>query len=54
MALRCQAPVFVAETLLAEPDNAPDEPPATSQMTAEQLKAYLANLRPEDFGKFMP
>lgn len=54
MALRCQAPVFVAETLLAEPDAASDEPPATSQMTAEQLQAYLANLRPEDFGKFMP
>ncbi len=54
LALRCQAPVFVADDLLAMPDDAPHEPPMTSQMTAEQLKAYLANLRPEDFGKFMP
>lgn len=54
IALRCQAPVFVAEALLAAPDEPMPEPPASSQMTADQLKAYLANLRPEDFGKFKP
>ena len=25
-----------------------------SELSAEQLKAYLENLRPEDFGKFNP
>ena len=54
MALRCQAPVFVADDLLAMSDDTTTEPPSTRAMTAEQLKAYLANLRPEDFGKFMP
>lgn len=28
--------------------------PADSELTREQLKAYLENLRPEDFGKFNP
>ena len=28
------------------------EPPRQRPMTAEELKAYLENLRPEDFGKF--
>jgi hypothetical protein len=27
-------------------------PPPSDEMTAEQLKSYLENLRPEDFGKF--
>jgi len=35
-----------------------DEPvpsdPDTSELSADQLKAYLENLRPEDFGKFNP
>jgi bifunctional DNase/RNase len=33
----------------------PDIPGADeSELSAEQLKAYLENLRPEDFGKFNP
>jgi bifunctional DNase/RNase len=39
-----------------EPDlgiSAPDAPDDT-ELSAEQLKAYLENLRPEDFGKFNP
>ena len=33
----------------------PDLPdPDESELSAEQLKAYLENLRPEDFGKFNP
>lgn len=28
------------------------EPPRAGELSAEQLKAYLENLRPEDFGKF--
>lgn len=29
-------------------------PPSDSELSAEQLKRYLENLRPEDFGKFNP
>jgi hypothetical protein len=28
--------------------------PDSSELSADQLKAYLENLRPEDFGKFNP
>jgi len=67
VALRLQAPIFVEESLLAaasEEEDSSDEsgyssPPATPKpnepadaLSAEQLKAYLENLRPEDFGKF--
>lgn len=34
-----------------EPANAESD---TSELSADQLKAYLENLRPEDFGKFNP
>jgi bifunctional DNase/RNase len=38
-------------------DSPPAVPPglsSTGDMSAEQLKAYLEHLRPEDFGKFNP
>ena len=39
-------------------DESADEPvpsdPDPSELSADQLKAYLENLRPEDFGKFNP
>ena len=39
-------------------DDSGDEPvpsdPDPSELSADQLKAYLENLRPEDFGKFNP
>jgi uncharacterized protein len=68
VALRLGAPIFVAEPLLVEPveepgdeDDAEDagfggdeEPRADAELSTEQLKAYLENLRPEDFGKFNP
>ena len=67
IALRLGAPIFAAESLLIEPgeetaDEEGDEPefggdeaPAgEGELTSEQLKAYLENLRPEDFGKFNP
>lgn len=41
----------------AELDAADAAPPRADEprpMTAEELKAYLENLRPEDFGKFQP
>ena len=41
-----------------EPDLGLTEAPSTqddaAELSAEQLKAYLENLRPEDFGKFNP
>lgn len=65
VALRLNAPVLAADSLLTEADDAylatsdePDEEIAPEQgsaeMSAEALKAYLERLRPEDFGKFRP
>lgn len=68
IALRLGAPIYAAESLLIEPgeEMAEDEsdqpefgggddaPPGEGELTSEQLKAYLENLRPEDFGKFNP
>ena len=65
IALRCEAPMFAQDSLLTalvfedsqeegetwSSPGARPEPPS-DEMTAEQLKSYLENLRPEDFGKF--
>lgn len=59
MALRAGCPIFVNETLLQEPPSetgegaeAPPERELTDEERAEQLRRYLENLNPEDFGKF--
>jgi bifunctional DNase/RNase len=67
VALRTEAPLFVNEDLLQAPPDQPamrdpeDEPsppdeapeaPLTEAQKAEQLRRYLENLDPEDFGKF--
>jgi len=62
IAIRLDAPIFASETLLVEPgddeDTAseeltlPGQGGESSELSAEQLKLYLENLRPEDFGKF--
>ena len=70
IALRLSAPIFVADELLVEPeddeeesdspslgasdDDAPSEHESEAELSADQLKTYLENLRPEDFGKFNP
>jgi uncharacterized protein len=63
IALRLSAPIFAQESLLTavSEDDDGDEAPAPleggtpeTDLSAEQLKAYLENLRPEDFGKFNP
>ena len=69
IALRLGAPILASEALLMEPDlEAADEEDAgadfglsdaeagedDTELSREQLKAYLENLRPEDFGKFNP
>jgi bifunctional DNase/RNase len=68
-ALRLGAPIFASEPLLMEPaveecdddETSGDFPLPTdtgarddAELSSEQLKAYLENLRPEDFGKFNP
>ncbi len=68
VALRAEAPLYVNEELLQSPperpavSDDPDEPtapsgegpevPLTDEQKAEQLRRYLENLDPEDFGKF--
>lgn len=63
LALRFRAPIFVNEELLVTAVVAETERNAGTSsgtdsgfrpMTPEELKAYLENLRPEDFGKFRP
>ena len=62
IALRLGAPIFAPSSLLPaieadEDDDFAEDPPFTAaedEMTPEQLKAYLENLRPEDFGRFNP
>jgi len=58
IAIRCDAPMLVHDSLLTtaiiEEDDGlthAREQPYTP-MTPEELKAYLENMRPEDFGKF--
>lgn len=67
IALRLDAPIFATEALLTavaadddevemDDENATDveiqQQRSAEELSAEQLKAYLENLRPEDFGKF--
>lgn len=58
IALRLEAPIFVAESLFDEGSDeegefaAPTEDP--EHLSAEELKRHLGQLRPEDFGRFTP
>jgi bifunctional DNase/RNase len=63
VALRLDAPIFAADELLSEPDDEADVGESVdaesksgegNRLTAEELKAYLEKLRPEDFGDFKP
>ncbi|MDQ2891418.1 MAG: bifunctional nuclease family protein [Gemmatimonadota bacterium] len=61
LALRFNAPIFASEELLnvaVLEDAAPHHDSVDSRefrpMSPQELKAYLENLRPEDFGKFRP
>ena len=51
VALRCGAEIFVNEKLLNEPGEQ-DEP--TPEEKAQELRKFLENLDPEDFGKYNP
>jgi uncharacterized protein len=62
LALRAEAPIYAADELLSDPDGDTEagesiEPGERksgegTRLTAEELKAYLEKLRPEDFGDF--
>jgi bifunctional DNase/RNase len=64
VALRMDAPIFAADDLLTDPDadaeagesfDSPERPSGEgTRLTADELKAYLEKLRPEDFGDFKP
>lgn len=56
LALRTQAPIFTEADLLeqmADTDASPATPPDPG-LEAEQLRAWLEKMDPEDFGKFQP
>jgi bifunctional DNase/RNase len=62
VALRLSAPIYAQDGLLTSVDGEDDAeemeepdleaPKSAEELNAEQLKQYLENLRPEDFGKF--
>jgi uncharacterized protein len=59
LALRARASIYVADALLqVEPGEPPRSPrpeqPQSDEQRAEELRRYLENLDPEDFGKFNP
>ena len=61
IALRLDAPIFAPSSLLTTLDDTAEAEgeelsvdPPDSELTAEQLKAYLETLRREDFGKYSP
>jgi bifunctional DNase/RNase len=57
VALRLKAPIFTQEDLLeltSVDTGGPDVGTRPQDWDAEQLKNYLQNLDPEDFGKFKP
>ena len=63
IALRLDAPIYAPASLLTaieaddlDEDDEDDSPfaAASDELSPEQLKAYLENLRPEDFGRFTP
>lgn len=55
VALRLKAPIFTRDELLeATAVDTVDGGEAPEALDADQLKTYLENLDPEDFGKFTP
>ncbi len=57
IALRLEAPIFVAEALFDDGEGESTIGQASddaNHLSAEELQRHLAQLRPEDFGKFTP
>lgn len=51
LALRCEAPIFVSESVLEQSALSPEAGPRDSQ-TDDKWKEILENMDPEDFGKY--
>ena len=58
LALRLKSPIFTSDTLLAatsvDTGDPSGEPGGPTPLDTDELKTYLQNLDPEDFGKFIP
>jgi len=60
LGLRLEAPIFVADALFSEDTEENFRAPESGDggeddhLSAEELKRHLAQLRPEDFGRFTP
>jgi bifunctional DNase/RNase len=55
VALRLNAPIFTRDELLERSSiETVESSDVAEPLDADQLKSYLQNLDPEDFGKFMP
>ena len=53
IALRLGAPIFVSDALLDDEDGEEQDAPTDGDhLSAEELQRHLAQLRPEDFGRF--
>ena len=53
VALRCKAPIFISEGLFDQQPQ-PEPPEQSEEDKAEELRRYLRDLDPEDFGKYNP
>jgi bifunctional DNase/RNase len=56
LALRMRSPIYVASHLFSEDMEAslPEKAPQTEEEKAEELRRWLEDLNPKDFGKFQP
>jgi bifunctional DNase/RNase len=58
LALRLKTPIFTSDSLLAvtavDTGDQSGQSGGTTPLDTDQLKTYLQNLDPEDFGKFTP
>jgi hypothetical protein len=57
IALRLEAPIFVHDSLFDDGEGefpSPQSPDDGDHLSVEELQRHLAQLRPEDFGKFTP
>lgn len=54
LALRCSAPIYAAEALLAREGDAPATPPPEADPDPDALRRHLQQLDPQDFGRFLP
>lgn len=52
LALRCDAPIYVAEEIINNEQRFPKIQETTEEERAKRLREYLGRLKPEDFGKF--